>query len=429
MSDTYAAKALAQAVGSRARRVGRVLRDDGPRALAQRVTRYAYHRLDAASLEQTLLACDTADSRQLDLAAPRNYRQRGEQLTIGWVTTPPSAGSGGHTTLFRMVEAVERAGHKCELFLYDRYGGDLQSHERVIRQWWPGIKARVRDARNGVSGVDAAVASSWETAHVLARHGREPMRRLYFIQDYEPFFYPRGSTYSLAEDSYRFGFRCIALGQMVGRVLHSELGVAADVTEFGCDTSIYRPLDGRTRTGVVLYARPDTPRRGFWLACLALERFHSINPDVEIHLYGDRPRGLPFPATQHGRLSPRDLNQLYNECVAGLAMSFTNISLVAEEMLAAGTIPVVNDSPYSRADLTNEFVSWAAPTPDGIASALSEAVNRQDRGEVADTAARSVRQFGWSKAQADIVRIVEEEAFGAHGSEPNIVTSSTHRDS
>ena len=400
-------------IGSRVTRAAGILSQEGPRALAQRLVRYAYNNLDAASLDEPLFDDDIADSTCLDLALPERRPSRSQPLRIGWVTAPPRAGSGGHTTLFRMVEAVERAGHRCELFLYDRYGGDVGGHEQVIRDWWPNIRAGVHDAAAGISGVDACVASSWDTAHILARRGTSPMRRLYFIQDFEPYFYARGSMYSLAEDSYRFGFRCIALGEMVAQLLRSEIGISPDVTEFGCDTSVYRPLPDRERTAVVLYARPDVPRRGFWLARLALQQFHGLHPEVEIHLYGSEVKGLPFPATQHGRLTPTELNELYNSSVAGLAMSFTNISLVAEEMLAAGTIPVVNVSVHTRADLANEHVAWATPTPHGIAAALSAVVTRSYRAEAARAGSESVRQFGWTKAQADVVRILEDEVYGS----------------
>src|SRR5664279_1228217 len=57
-----------------------------------------------------------------------------------------------------------------------------------------------------------------------------------------------------------------------------------------------------------------------------------------------------FPVVRHDRLRPAALNELYNQSIAGLAMSFTHILLVAEEMLAAGVIPIVNESAYSRAD-------------------------------------------------------------------------------
>jgi hypothetical protein len=391
-------------------KVARVLRREGPRGVARRGVRAAYKRLGAAALEEPLLSTDIADSTGLDLPLPQTRPPRDRPIRVGWVTTPPAAGSGGHTTLLRMVEAVEHAGHRCTLFLYDRYGGDIAKQEAVIRQWWPDIRADIRDVHDGISAVDACVASSWESAHVLATHGTDPMRRLYFIQDFEPYFYPRGSLYSLAEDTYRFGFRCIALGGMVGRLLRSEIGIEPDVTDFGCDTSVYRLLDDRPRTGVVFYAKPDVPRRGYWLARMALERFHQMHPQADIHFYGETVADLPFPAIQHGRMTPEQLNDLYNSCRAGLAMSFTNISLVAEEMLAAGVVAVVNDSVHSRADLDNDNVAWAFPTPGGIAEALSRAYRRPAGDET--KIAVSVRQVGWTRAQSDIVRILEEEVRG-----------------
>ena len=113
------------------------------------------------------------------------------------------------------------------------------------------------------------------------------------------------------------------------------------------------------------------------------------------------------------RLTPMELNSLYNRCVAGLALSFTNISLVAEELLSAGAIPVVNDSPEARADLQNPYVAWARPTPAGIAEALTAVVARTPRIEArANSASRSVRD-GWGRAERDVVRIVEEEVYGS----------------
>lgn len=395
---------------SRAGRAARVLRQEGPIGLARRGVRAAYRSLGAAVLDEPLLNADIADPTALDLQVPAERPSRDRPMKVGWVTTPPAAGSGGHTTLLRMVEATERAGHHCTLFLYDRYGGDLAQQEAVIRQWWPGVRATVRSVEDGISGVDACVASSWESAHVLATRGTEAMRRLYFIQDFEPYFYPRGSLYSLAEDTYRFGFRCIALGAMVARLLRSEIGIEPDITEFGCDTTVYRLLDPRPRTGVVLYAKPDVPRRGYWLARMALERFHRAHPEADIHYYGETVADLPFPATQHGRLTPVELNELYNSCRVGLAMSFTNISLVPEEMLAAGVVAVANDEPDARAILTNDHVRWAAPNPACLAEALGQAYERPSGDEAAIAA--SVSQVGWTRAQADVVRILEEEVYG-----------------
>ena len=47
--------------------------------------------------------------------------------------------------------------------------------------------------------------------------------RFYLAQDYEPYFYGRGSAYELAEDTYRFGFRMLTVGHMVADELQRAL--------------------------------------------------------------------------------------------------------------------------------------------------------------------------------------------------------------
>ncbi len=392
------------------REAWRLLQRDGTRGLAQRMARVAYRKLGAAELDFPLDLDDVADSRGLRLAVPAERPARGTPLTVGWLCTPPAPGSGGHTTFFRMVEAVEAAGHTCVLYLHDRFGGELRRHEQVIRAGWPGMRAEVRSVADGLAPLDAYVASAWPTAHVLAARADLPTRRLYFIQDFEPFFYPQGSEYTLAEDTYRFGFRAITVGTMLADLLGDLFAVRAAVADFGCDTDVYRlsNVDGE-RKGVVFYAKRDVARRGFVLGVLALREFHRRHPDYDIHLFGDATARVPFPAVNHGTLRPAQLADLYNRCAAGIAISFTNVSLVPEEMLACGAVPVVVDSRYARAGLDSPYVRWTHPTPSALADALDEAVAK--KASTVDIAG-SVRARSWESAQQVTVRTIEDEVYG-----------------
>ncbi len=386
------------------------LRSGGPRDAARRAVARLYRRLGADQLSFPLLAADIADSSNAPLLRAGALAE-GQPLRIAWICTPPSAGSGGHTTLFRMVREVERRGHESTLLLYDRHGGDVARHERVIRSSWPKLKSGVQSVPTTLGGFDVAIASAWQTAHVLAARGAAPMHRLYFAQDFEPYFYPRGSLYALAEDSYRLGFRVIALGEMVAQCLERELDVQSDIVQFGCDTDTYGIAGESDRSGVVCYAKPGADRRGLLLARLALEKFHRSHPEHPIHLYGDDPGPWEVPTVRHGRLTPTELSVLYNTVVAGVAMSFTNISLVAEEMLAAGVVPVVNDSPLARADLQNPYAEWASPTVGGIVAALERAVEHSYVESRARAAAASVRT-GWSQTAREVADLIEDEAYG-----------------
>lgn len=387
----------------------------GLRGIAQRAAQRAYQSTGASDLRFNLDYGDVMTDIPADLPSPSGYLEAGRAAAIGWVMTPPAPGSGGHTTLFRMVEALEARGHRCVVFIYDKHGIDVALISERIRKHWPNIHPEIRDARSGIDRVDAVMATSWESAHVIVKYAGTPTRRLYFIQDFEPYFYGHGAEYELAAMTYQLPFVRIALGEMLDGMITEATGLRSKVVPFGCDSNVYRlPALDVVRTGIVFYCRPDFPRRGYELACVALKAFHRLHPEQEIHVYGASPRGLDIPLTFHGRLTAPALNELYGRTIAGLAMSFTNITLVAEEMLAAGNIPVVNDIDLAHLVLPNPFVGWAKPTAGALAGALSEAVTSPDIAGRAIAAAASVGGRSWGPTQSAVVRIIEDVVYGAN---------------
>ncbi|WP_193616534.1 glycosyltransferase family 1 protein [Goekera deserti] len=389
----------------------RTLRQEGWEGVAERLVRAANRRLNVAPEALLLRPEEIVDSATLAPAPVGPTRAPGSPLDIGWVLTPPAAGSGGHTTVFRMVRALEQAGHRCVLYLVDVAPADLPAREAVIRAAWPEVVAPVRAVADGLPSLDAHVATAWQTAHVLARHTATAGRRFYLVQDYEPYFYGRGAVAALAEDTYRFGFQVISIGHMVAEELHDRFGVQATVAPFGTDLDTYGLLDPRPRDEVVFYARPGAARRGYELGVWSLELFAARRPDVVINTFGSAGPRLPFPVRAHTHLSPAELNVLYNRCAAGLALSFTNISLIAAELLAAGAVPVVNDSPGPRADLDNPHVRWARPTPAAVAAALEHAVDAA-RSSSPTEISHSVRGTGWEPAGRAVVRAIEAACAG-----------------
>lgn len=392
--------------------VGRLVRAGDLGGITRRLVRRAYLRSGAATLDFGLRPGDVADSTTVSWATATATERpsRGAPLHIGWVTTPPRAGSGGHTTMFRMVQALVDAGHSCTLYLYDRFGGETSRHAAVIRESWPWLDVEIADATSGIGPADAFVATSWESAHVMAKASSTAGERLYFIQDYEPYFYARGSEYALSEDTYRFGYRSITVGRMIAEILRADFGVECAVAEFGCDTKVYKMANNGPRNGVVFYAKPNVPRRGYLLGVLALAEFHRRHPDQKIHIFGDPVSELPFPATLHGTVTPAQLSEIYNTCAAGLAISFTNVSLVPVEMMACGAIPVMNDSEHARPGFDNEHGVWAQPTPDRMADALSRAVTSVTPAE-RTAAAASVLAADWEAAKRTLVDTVEDAVY------------------
>lgn len=403
-------------VGERLRQVRRLLQSEGSGGVSARVRARAANAL--APEGRTPLPVAREDlARAAEVAAagwalpgPAPH-EPGAPLTVAWVCVPPGAGSGGHTTMFRMLAALEQAGHTCVIYLHDRHGWSLDQHRRTIRSWWPWVRADVRSLADGIEDSHAIFATAWLTVYpVLASPAKGV--RFYFVQDIEPWFVPAGSEALLAEATYRFGFHGVTAGRWLAQKLRRDYDMPADHFDFGCDPEPYaldRTLDGaRERTGVCYYCRPSTPRRAYELAMIALELFAARHPEVEIHLFGEPAGRLPFTATDHGLLTPHELGALYNRCIAGIALSATNVSLVPHEMLAAGCIPVVNDAEHNRVVLDNACVRYAHATPFELAAALSELVERPpaERVAAADAAAASVRGASWDDAGAQVDAIV-----------------------
>src|SRR5262249_50165475 len=155
------------------------------------------------------------------------------------------------------------------------------------------------------------------------------------------------------------------------------------------------------------------------LGALALEIFAARHPEVDIHFYGDPVGRMPFPATDHGVITPTELGALYNRCAAGLVLSATNVSLVPHEMLAAGCIPVVNDAAHNRVVLDNDRVEYAAATPFALAEALSRAIAppAAEKAARAAAAAASVDSISWEESGRQVEAIVRDVVAAGNRSE------------
>jgi len=401
----------------RVRQTRRLLRTEGAGGVAARLAGRVAHRIAPPGSEPLPVTREDM-LRAQEIAAsgwilpPPLPAASGEPLTVAWMCAPPGPGSGGHTTMFRLIAGLERAGHRCVLYLRDNHGWSLDQHVERIRAWWPWVQAEVRDAAGGIEDAHAIFATAWETAYpILVSPARGT--RFYLVQDFEPSFYPAGSEALLAEATYRFGFHGVTAGRWLALRLRRDYDMAADHFDFGRDLqyALDRSVDPAQRTGVCLYSRPETPRRAFQLAALALDLFAERHPEVDIHLFGASPgMRLPFRAIDHGLRPPEQLNGLYNRCVAGLVLSATNVSLVPHEMLAAGCIPVVNDAEHNRIVLDNYHIAYAPATPFELADALCALVERPvaERAAAAEAASASVAGNSWDEAGAAVERIVRD---------------------
>ncbi len=339
---------------------------------------------------------------------------------IAWIMSPPGKESGGHQNLFRFIRFAEQAGHSCDVYLYN--AGDAAVDLQVVRDMLASSEAyphldgdiRIWDRDAGVAdGTDAIFATGWETAYP-AFLDPSRARRLYFVQDFEPVFYPLGSEALLAENTYRFGFHGITAGGWLADKLRTDFGMRTDHFDFSVDRSRYRYENAERRNEIFFYARPVTPRRAFEFGLIALEDFAKERPDVKINLAGWDVSNweIPFEYENLSSLQLSELNAVYNRCAAGLVLSLSNMSLLPLELLSSGVIPVVNDGPNNRMVSDNEHIAYVPASPVAIAKKLVEVIDRPDAPEYARIASESVGHSTWEDSGATFVQAFERTMRG-----------------
>jgi glycosyltransferase involved in cell wall biosynthesis len=341
----------------------------------------------------------------------------GGSLTVAWIMSPPGIGSGGHQNIFRFVRFLEAAGHRVQIYLYsaDKVVSLSRARQVAASSSYPQIDASIElYPANGVAkDVDAIIATGWETAYPSFL---DPSlaRRIYFVQDYEPYFYPVGTDSVLAENSYRFGFAGITAGGWLAHKLAKDFGMATSFFDFSADRKHYHLTNGGPRKEILFYVRPGTERRGFELGIMALDLFAKARPDYTINLAGWDVSRYRIPFAHHNlKTMPVDrLNEVYNRCAAALVLSMTNMSLLPLELIASGVIPVVNDGDNNTMVSSNAFIEYSPALPRALADRLIAIVDRPDLSDHARAAALSLDDAGWSKSGAQFVAAFERVMRG-----------------
>lgn len=401
----------------------KVLREEGWRGFALRLLRRGEHALlrgeksSSPVTQKYRISTDVRyeDALGADYANPKYSWQptSSKNLVLSWIMPPPGKGSGGHHNIFRFIKYLEDAGHTCRIYITTQGGkGKISEVRALMGSSYPEVKAPMVWIEDGneIQDSDAVFSTSWQTAYTSFNSSAKG-KRFYFVQDFEPWFYPMGSRYILAENTYRFGFFGVTAGGWLAKKLKDEYGMTTASFDFGADKTLYPLKNSKPRKEIFCYVRPYTERRGFELSIMALELFHARHPDYTINLAGwdVSEYSIPFPYNNLKTLELDQLSDLYNSCAAGLVISLTNMSLLPLELLSCGVIPVVNDGPNNRLVSDNEFIRYCPPTPPAIADALSKVIETENLERLAKKAADSVDTSSWENSGKRFVNIIEEE--------------------
>lgn len=333
--------------------------------------------------------------------------------TINWVIPTFGIGSGGHINIFRFVRGLELSGYKCHISIMgvSDFANGEEARRSILKNFEP-LNAQVTMGLDEDDCHWLTIATSWPTAYAV-RNVQRTVHKVYFVQDFEPEFYARGSDYLFAEDTYRFGFRGITAGNWLAEKLSAEYGMKCSSVGFSYDKQRYRPSEKRDKSvkRVFFYCRPPTVRRAFELGVFVLKEVYKNNPNIEFVLAGWDVSNykLPFPYLNAGVVSLDDLPDLYSQVDVALVISATNLSLLPLELMACNC-PVVSNSGPNVEWLLQDGVNASLVT--GNVSSLATAVDRvlnDDvyREELIKSAAKFSRKTSWSDEIERFVKVIE----------------------
>jgi glycosyltransferase involved in cell wall biosynthesis len=332
---------------------------------------------------------------------------------INWVIPDFHASSGGHRTIFRLTRALEGVGYKVRFHIFGdtHYVSEAEATEAMRKYYFP-LKATVQLGVAQMAPSEICMASSWETAYPV-RDFNACRRKIYFVQDFEPSFFPASTGQTLAQATYGFGFECFCAGPWLAQQMRTYTN-HAESFDLAYDPEIYfaEPNSYQKRR-VVFYARHETPRRGTELGLLALALLKASRPETEIVIFGSNNLRyeLPFEFTAAGILTEHELAELYRSATVGLSLSLTNYSLIPQEMMACGLPVVEMDLPPLRTayPMKTAGIHLARPTPQEIAGALARvlALTDSEIRKEREAALLLVKDLSWSRAGKSLIDFLE----------------------
>jgi len=302
------------------------------------------------------------------------------EKAFDWIIPDFDIGSGGHTTIFRIISWLEKFGFKNSIWICGNSIHDSPENAKaVINEHFFLLNANVYFLKKediiDLSST-ALICTSYHTCYYLSNFSFKGPK-YYFVQDFEPNFSPIGTEYFLALETYKMGFKCITAGRWLANEIKKAGANVVGFFELAVDRKIFfhSPVKKlRHKPRIAIYSRSGTPRRLTELIVLGLTILHKKGVPFHAEFFGEKkvPLKVKFSYDIHSVLTPTDLGKLYRKCDIGCVFSATNYSLVPLEMMACG-LPIVEfDGENTRTTYAENTVSYAKPTPQAIYESIYE---------------------------------------------------------
>lgn len=406
-----------------------IIKRDGYNGLLRVVYKLTKNHNKPAQTLDALNLIDALDFSYDDLEHNRRIisdfeKKRPEIKSINWfIPYFLHAYYGGIYTIFRFANffAAEK-GIKTRLVLYDNPYVSEEEIRNKIKEKFPRLAEEEIYIYKGphvnvIPYADISIATLWTSAYQVMKF-RNTLGKFYFIQDFEPLFYPAGSYYALSEVTYRFGFHGIINTPGLYNFVTNTYGMKAEYFVPAVDTHIFFPdkISNKKEDNVKLfiYGRPNHERNAFELALATSKKIKAALGDkIEIVSAGSewdvKVYGVKGIVENLGLLGYEETANLYRTCNFGLILMFTkHPSYIPMELMASGSIVITNYN-YANTWLLKDSENCliVEPLPTYISEKLLSLISDTNlQKTIRENAFKTISSFEWNSQMEKIYTFI-----------------------
>ncbi|MBE9547119.1 MAG: glycosyltransferase [Proteobacteria bacterium] len=278
----------------------------------------------------------------------------------------PAVDGGGVTVILQEALAMSRMGVIVEILNLEAHReGFIKSNNiknSPIKLRFFNTKGELlKYLQQSSNGIDAVVCTHHATPYWLTELDPSNLDFIsaYYVQDYEPDFYPKGAKeHDSAKGSYTVipDIKGITKTHWNKEMLQKETGFPATVIGPSVDIELFRPVREKNyfkainRVIIVAMVRPQTPRRAPEMTYKVLKTVAEHFPNqAQVYSFGCTDEelracvGAPSGRVTHlGALDHKNVATVLGECDIFLdASTFQAMGLTALEAMACGCAVVV----------------------------------------------------------------------------------------
>lgn len=256
--------------------------------------------------------------------------------------------SGGQTSILRLGTELSKLGYEVGYVVYKpQTKAEMEECAKCNLSNYQGEMYPNTYLNNLQS--DIVIASSWDT---VAFAKKMQGYKMYFLQDYEPYFFSFGELFLMAKKTYEQGLHMVSLGKWNKEMVEKNCNIISkiDTIDFPYESKEY-PLCKRDynsyakKKDFVLavylkYYGKRLPNITQYLLKQVKQELKKDGINLHIKYFGEDKSFRTEAGENLGMLSKKQLFALYKEADFGMVASMSNVSLIPYEMLATG-LPLI----------------------------------------------------------------------------------------